>query len=126
MSVLIQTEKSLHERMKERIADEYRQKGYSVLTEKQIGRRRVDIYAENDKEVLIIEIVDTHYSGVLDGKLLAQLKVKLKVERTRKRTTASLDEKFLEWIQQKIKEKRFASVTHAIEYALDKLRKEEP
>jgi len=30
----------------------------------------------------------------------------------------------LEWIQQKINEKRFASVS--VEYALQKLRKEEP
>jgi Arc/MetJ-type ribon-helix-helix transcriptional regulator len=45
---------------------------------------------------------------------------------TKKKTSISLNDGLLEWVQQKIEEKRFASVTHAIEYALEKLRKEEP
>ena len=43
----------------------------------------------------------------------------------KKKTSISLDEELLEWISNKIEEKKFASVTHAIEYALEKLRKEE-
>lgn len=118
MEILAQNDKSLHEQMKERIANEYRQKGYCVFTEKQIGKRRVDIYAENNKEALIIEIVDTHYAGVLDGKILAQIKVVV----SRKKTSISLDPDLAEWIQQEIKKKRFVSTTHVIEYALQKLK----
>ena len=44
---------------------------------------------------------------------------------SKKKTSISLDEDLLKWINGKIREKRFASVTHAIEYALEKLRKEE-
>ena len=44
---------------------------------------------------------------------------------TKKKTSISLNDGLLEWIQEKIKEKRFASTTHAIEYALEQLRKEE-
>ena len=43
----------------------------------------------------------------------------------KKKTSISLDESLLEWVSQKIQEKRFASVTHAIEYALIKLKAEE-
>jgi hypothetical protein len=77
MSTLIETRQSPHDKLKNQIANDYRAKGYVVTTEKCIGNRRVDIYAENDKESLIIEVVDTHYSGPLDEKLWAQLKVTL-------------------------------------------------
>ena len=38
----------------------------------------------------------------------------------------SMNEELLKWIKEKIKEKRFASVTHAIQYALEKIRREQP
>ena len=41
------------------------------------------------------------------------------------RRTITLDREILEWIEEQIKEKRFASLSHAIEYALSKLIKEE-
>jgi Arc/MetJ-type ribon-helix-helix transcriptional regulator len=43
----------------------------------------------------------------------------------RRKTSVSLDEDTLKWISEKIKEKKFRSVSHAVEYALEKLRKEE-
>jgi len=44
----------------------------------------------------------------------------------KKKTSISLDEDLLEWVNKKTEEKRVASVTHAIEYALVKLRNEKP
>ena len=44
----------------------------------------------------------------------------------KKKTSISLEEDTLNWIKKKIKEKKFASVTHAIEYALETIRKQEP
>jgi len=44
----------------------------------------------------------------------------------KKKTSVSLEEGLLLWIRKKIKEKKFASVSHAIEYALEDLRKREP
>jgi Arc/MetJ-type ribon-helix-helix transcriptional regulator len=44
---------------------------------------------------------------------------------TKKKTSVSLDTELLAWIEKKIKEKKFASVSHAVEYALEKLRKTE-
>jgi Arc/MetJ-type ribon-helix-helix transcriptional regulator len=44
---------------------------------------------------------------------------------TKKKTSVSLNNGLLEWIHEKIKEKRFASVSHAVEYALEQLRKQE-
>jgi Arc/MetJ-type ribon-helix-helix transcriptional regulator len=44
----------------------------------------------------------------------------------KKKTSISLDKDLLEWVNKKIMERRFASVTHAVEYALEMLRKEEP
>jgi len=43
----------------------------------------------------------------------------------KKKTSVSLDEETLEWIKKKIEEKRFASVSHAVQYALEKLREKE-
>ena len=45
--------------------------------EKTIGNRRVDIFAEKQGECLIIEVVNTHYSGVLDENLFTQVKVSI-------------------------------------------------
>jgi len=44
----------------------------------------------------------------------------------KKKTSVTLDDTLLNWIQKKIDEKKFASVSHAVEYALEKLKKEEP
>ena len=41
------------------------------------------------------------------------------------RRTITLDREILKWIEGQIEEKRFASLSHAIEYALNKLIKEE-
>ena len=41
------------------------------------------------------------------------------------RRTITLDRKILKWTEEQIEEKRFASLSHAIEYALNKLIKEE-
>ena len=39
------------------------------------------------------------------------------------KTSVALDEELLTWIDSQIKTKRFANRTHAIEYALEQLRK---
>jgi Arc/MetJ-type ribon-helix-helix transcriptional regulator len=44
----------------------------------------------------------------------------------KKKTSVSLDDELLLWIEKKIKEKKFASVSHAVEYALEELKKREP
>ena len=44
----------------------------------------------------------------------------------KKKTSISLDTDLNLWIIRKIKEKRFASVSHAVEYALQELRKKDP
>ena len=41
------------------------------------------------------------------------------------KTSIALDEDLLVWIDEMIKRKRFASRTHAIEYALQRLREQE-
>jgi Arc/MetJ-type ribon-helix-helix transcriptional regulator len=38
------------------------------------------------------------------------------------KTSIALDEELIAWIDSQIKKKRFASRTHAIEYALEQLR----
>jgi len=43
----------------------------------------------------------------------------------KRKTSVTLDEKTLDWIQQKIIEKKFASVSHAVEYAIEQLKKQE-
>lgn len=40
------------------------------------------------------------------------------------KTSITLDEDLLKWIDSQIKTKRFANRTHAIEYALEKLKEE--
>ncbi|MCJ7635419.1 ribbon-helix-helix domain-containing protein [Candidatus Bathyarchaeota archaeon] len=39
------------------------------------------------------------------------------------KTSIALDENLLSWIDSQIKTKRFANRTHAVEYALERLRK---
>jgi len=41
------------------------------------------------------------------------------------KTSIALDEDLLSWIEEMVKRKRFASRTHAIEYALQRLREQE-
>ena len=43
----------------------------------------------------------------------------------KRKVTVSIDEELFKWIEEQIKEKRFAGISHAIEYALFKLMKEE-
>ena len=41
------------------------------------------------------------------------------------KTSVALDENLLSWIDEMIKRKRFANRTHAIEYALQRLREQQ-
>ena len=41
------------------------------------------------------------------------------------KTSVALDEELLTWIEEMVKKKRFANRTHAIEYALQRLREQE-
>jgi Arc/MetJ-type ribon-helix-helix transcriptional regulator len=43
----------------------------------------------------------------------------------KKKTSVSLDDELLLWVEKKIKEKKFASVSHAVAYALEELKKRE-
>ncbi len=40
------------------------------------------------------------------------------------KTSIALDEELLKWIDSQVKTKRFANRTHAIEYALEQLRRD--
>jgi Arc/MetJ-type ribon-helix-helix transcriptional regulator len=40
-------------------------------------------------------------------------------------TSITLDRELLEWIDEEVKRKRFATRTHAIEYGIQKLKEEE-
>jgi Arc/MetJ-type ribon-helix-helix transcriptional regulator len=42
------------------------------------------------------------------------------------KTSIALDEELLKWIDSQIRTRRFANRTHAIEYALEQLRKQRP
>jgi Arc/MetJ-type ribon-helix-helix transcriptional regulator len=44
----------------------------------------------------------------------------------KRKTSVSLDHELLLWIDKKINERKFASVSHAVEYALEELKKKEP
>jgi Arc/MetJ-type ribon-helix-helix transcriptional regulator len=41
------------------------------------------------------------------------------------KTSIALDENLLSWIEEMVKRKRFANRTHAIEYALQRLKEQE-
>ena len=41
------------------------------------------------------------------------------------RRTITVNGKILKWVEEQIEDKRFASLSHAIEFALNKLMKEE-
>lgn len=74
------TSESRHNKLRDRIAQTFQGQGYDVKTEVQIGHKRVDVVAANDKELLLMEVVDTHYSGPVDERDLnvEQIVVKLK------------------------------------------------
>jgi len=42
------------------------------------------------------------------------------------KTSVSISNDLKEWVMKKIREKKFASVSHAVEYALEELRKRDP
>lgn len=42
----------------------------------------------------------------------------------KEKKTITIDKELLEWIEQKIKEKEFGSISHAIEKALTRLKRE--
>jgi len=42
----------------------------------------------------------------------------------KRKTSVALDEDLLEWIDKMVSTKRFASRTHAIEYALERLKED--
>ena len=121
--------KSSHNKLRDRVADDYCQKGYHVSTEKQIGNRRVDIYAENEEEVLIIEVVDTSYSGSLDRKSINQIKIQINNKpisqhsantrigrkEPRIRLSFTIPPACLDWVDEKIKSRKYANRSHAIE-----------
>ena len=54
------SESPIHKNLKQKIAEKLKLKGYDVTMEKTIGRRRVDVYAENESEIKIVEVVHTH------------------------------------------------------------------
>jgi len=121
--------KSAHDELRDRIAKDYIQKGYHVSTEKEIGNRRVDIYAENDQEVLIIEVVDTNYSDPLDRKAINQIKFQINNKPVsqhsahtsiggkdpRERLSITLPNECVEWIDGKVKSRTFGNRSHAAE-----------
>ena len=47
----------------EQIADDYREKGYTIKTDVRVGPYRVDLVAERDNEKVYIE-VKTHSEGI--------------------------------------------------------------
>lgn len=121
--------KSAHDKLRDRIADDYRKKGYQVSTEKEIGNRRVDIYAENDEEVLIIEVVDTNYSGPLDRKSINQIifqinnkpisqhsaHTRIGKEELRVRLSITLPKECLDWVNEKVESRVYGNISHAVE-----------
>ena len=121
--------KSAHDELRDRIAKDYLQKGYQVSTEKAIGNHRVDIYAENDQEVLIIEVIDTNYTDPLDRKSINQIKfqinnkpisqrsahTKLGGKDPRVRLSITLPTECVEWIDKKVKSRIYSNYSHAIE-----------
>ena len=52
--------------------------------------------------------------------------IKKRIERmAKKQVTVNLDEEILDWIEEKIKEKQFATRSHGLEYAITRLMKAE-
>ena len=68
----------------------------------------------------------SRYSAVIPFKYLSVfLSIRDETTLTKRKTSVSLDTELLAWIEKKIKEKKFASVSHAVEYALEELRRTE-
>ena len=52
--------------------------------------------------------------------------IKKRIEHmAKKQVTVNLDEEILDWIEEKIKEKQFATRSHGLEYAITRLMKAE-
>jgi len=49
----------------------------------------------------------------------------VKVELAKRKIGVTVDEELIKWVQEQIKKKRFASLSHAVEYALYHLMEEE-
>lgn len=49
----------------------------------------------------------------------------MKIEK-KKKTSIAIDAELRRWVEKKIKEKKFASFNHAVEYALQELMKKDP
>ena len=58
------------------------------------------------------------------GKDLNRIKWKM-LSMVKRQVTVNLDEEILEWIEEKIKEKQFATRSHGLEYAINHLMREE-
>ena len=69
-----------HDVTVDRLVAMYQGMGYKVRTEVPIGDRRVDVLAQNDEEILLIEVVDTHYPEgfEVNGRDLSQVVVEVK------------------------------------------------
>jgi hypothetical protein len=64
-----------HEIIKNALAESLKLKGFYVKKEAPILNRRVDLLAEKDNEILIIEIVHTHDSKPLEDIHIKNLKI---------------------------------------------------
>lgn len=49
-------QKYYHQMAEDQIADDYRKQGYTVSTEYQLGKYRADLFVENGKEKVVIEV----------------------------------------------------------------------
>ena len=95
---------------------------------------RPDAVVKNEQEIVIIEVVVTsdRVQKVEDLQTLfsKRLRIDKRVGRNNRgyrmgrriKTSVALDEDLLLWIDKMVETKRFANRTHAIEYALQKLR----
>jgi len=74
-----------HEIVKDALATGLAAEGFTVMKEALIGKRRVDLVAQKDTQILIIEVVDTHQPKplLLSTKEINVLEVSLKVYRMR-------------------------------------------
>jgi Arc/MetJ-type ribon-helix-helix transcriptional regulator len=43
----------------------------------------------------------------------------------KRKLSVTIDSELVNWVEERIKEKRFANISHALEYALFKLKQEE-
>lgn len=72
------SETSTHKQLKQKVADKLFSEGYKVELEKTVDGRRVDVYAENENEIKIVEIVHTHdgrFPQIESNKRIRKVKV---------------------------------------------------